>query len=298
MKFTNNSGLPDHIAEVLKTAYLNDSYDAPQGEKVLSVTTLIGPAQKRVIERGHRADLSMDVLDTVAALLGQGLHSVLERGAEGSITSVPEQRLETLYDGWTISGKSDLYETKDHILTDYKSSSVWAYIFGKKEWEEQLNVLAWIRKRNGHPVKGLAIVLFCGDWRRSEARRNPDYPARVVNIPVPMWTVEAVEAFVDKKLRRHREAMDGASVPCTDEERWAKPTSWALVKDGNKRAESVHGTEEDAAKALKGGYHVEKRPGVSVRCAINAQTGTAYCAARPFCTQAANDPSLKQEEEA
>ena len=233
----------------------------------------------------------MDVLDTIPALLGQALHHILERAGQEAPTAIPEERLQTLHDGWTISGKSDLYETKDHILIDYKNSSVWTYIFGKKEWEEQLNVLAWIRQRNGQPVKGLAIVLFCGDWRRNESLKNPDYPARVVNIPIPLWTMDEATAFVDARLKLHRAAQEGQNVPCSPEERWQKPTSWAVIKDGNKRAASVHATEADAVASLKGGHHIEKRPGESVRC-------NGYCLARPFCRQAAEDPSLKENQDA
>jgi len=275
MKFSNKSGLPEHIAGVLRTAFLNDSYDFVPGERRISVTQLVGPAQKRVLERRHQEDLSMDVLDTVPALLGQGLHAILERGAAGTLTSVPEERLETLHDGWTISGKSDLYETKDHILVDYKNSSVWSFIFGKQEWVSQTNVLAWIRKRNGQQVKGLAIVLFCGDWRRNEAKKNPDYPARVVNIPVPLWSMDDATSYVDQRLALHRACSDGKDTPCSSEERWAKPDSWAVVKDGNKRAASVHSSESEAASALKGGYHVEKRRGESVRCNGYCLAGTA-----------------------
>lgn len=286
MKFSNKSDLPQHIAGVLERAYLNDSYDRPQGEKTISVTTLIGPAQKRVLERRHEADLQMDVLDTIPALLGQGLHHILERGASGALTAVPEERLATNHDGWTISGKSDLYETKDHILIDYKNSSVWTYIFGKKEWEQQLNVLAWIRRRNQQPVKGLAIVLFCGDWRRNEAKKNPDYPARVVNIPIPMWEMDTVTAYVHQRLELHRAAQEGKDVPCSEEERWQKPTTWAVMKPGAKRAVSVHGEKVEAPA----GHIVVERPGESVRC-------NGYCQAAPFCSQWAKDPSRAKEEE-
>ncbi len=284
MIFTNRTALPEHINHVLKAAFLNDAYDAPKGEKVISVTTLIGPAQKRILERRHKDDLQMDVLDTIPALLGQALHHILERAGQDAPTAIPEERLQTMHDGWTISGKSDLYETKDHILIDYKNSSVWSYIFGKKEWDQQLQVLRWIRVRNGQPVKGLAIVLFCGDWRRSEALRSPDYPPRVVNIPVPMWTMDEATAFVDARLKLHRDAQEGKNVPCTEEERWQKPTSWAVIKDGNKRAASVHNREADAVAALKGGHHIEKRPGESVRC-------NGYCLAAPMCAQWRVDPS-------
>jgi hypothetical protein len=284
MNFSNRSQLPDHISHVLRSAWLNDAYDFTPSDKAISVTTLIGPAQKRVLERRHKDDLSLDVLDTIPALLGQALHHILERAGQDAPTAIPEERLQTMFDGWAISGKSDLYETKDKILVDYKNSSVWAFIFGKKEWAEQLNVLRWIRERNGQTVNGLAIVLFCGDWRRNEALKNPDYPARVVNIPVPMWTMDEATAYVDARLKLHQAAQDGKTVPCSEEERWQKPTSWAVVKEGNKRASSVHSTEADAAGALKGGQHIEKRPGESVRC-------SGYCLAAPKCSQWAADPT-------
>ena len=287
MIFKNRSSLPDHISHVLRAAFLNDAYDFVQSEKAISVTSLIGPAQKRVLERRHKDDLEMDVLDTIPALLGQALHHILERAGQDAPTAIPEERLQTMFDGWTISGKSDLFETKDHILIDYKNSSVWTFIFGKKEWEQQLNVLRWIRERNGQKVNGLAIVLFCGDWRRNESLKNPDYPARVVNIPIPMWTMDEATEYVSKRLKIHQAAQDGQNVPCSDEERWQKPTAWALVKDGNKRASAVFSTEADAVAALKGGHHIEKRPGESVRC-------NGYCLASKVCAQAAADPTLKE----
>jgi hypothetical protein len=264
MKFTNNSGLVPHLADVLKAAYLNDSYDAPQGSKRISVTQLIGPAQKLVLERLNADKLEMDVIDTVPALLGQALHHILERAGPAAPTHVPERRLEATHDGWTISGKADLYETQDKTIVDYKNSSVWTYVFGKIEWENQLNVYRWLSERNGVPVKGLAIALFCGDWRRGESLRSPDYPARVVNIPVKMWTMDEATAYVDKRLALHRAAQDGQNVPCSDEERWAKPTTWAEMKRGQKRAVAVY--DKPMAALSNPGNYIVKRPGEAVRC--------------------------------
>ena len=113
---------------------------------------------------------------------------------------------------------------------------MWTYVFGKVDWVNQLNVYRWLSERNGFPVKGLAVALFCGDWRRGEAKRSPDYPARVVNIPIPMWTMDEAEAFVDKRLKLHRDAQEGKNVPCSDEERWAKKTTYAVMKPGRKTA--------------------------------------------------------------
>lgn len=280
MKIRNDSNLPPHLYEVLKAAYLNDAYDGPTGGKTLSVTQLIGPAQKLRLEREHAQSLEMDVLDTVPALLGQALHHILERAGGAAPSHVPERRLATTHDGWIISGKTDLYETKEQEITDYKNSSVWTFVFGKPEWEQQLNVYRWISERNGHPVKKLSVSLFCGDWRRGEAKRSPDYPARVVSIPVPMWTMDETTAFVDKRLALHRAAQAGEDVPCSPEERWAKPTTYALMKPGRKTAVSVH----EAPPVVPPGLSMVVRPGESVRC-------NGYCQAAPHCAQWAKDPT-------
>lgn len=285
MKFLNRSNLPPHLFAVLKAAYENDVYDGPKGEKTISVTQLISPPQKLKLEKEHAADLEMDVLDTVPALLGQALHHILERAGAAAPTLVPERRLAAVHDGWTISGKTDLYETKDQELIDYKNSSVWTYVFGKIEWEQQLNVYRWLSERNGHPVQKLSIGLFCGDWRRGEAKRSPDYPARVVSIPVVVWSMDATTDFIDACLKRHRAALDGRVVECTPDERWAKPTTYALMKPGRKTALAV-GTDEAAVRAMAtgAGHTVEVRKGESVRC-------KDYCGAAPWCRQWAADPT-------
>jgi hypothetical protein len=267
------------LAEVLKAAYLNDAYDGPKGEKTLTVTQLISPAQKLKLEREHADEIEIDVLDTVPALLGQALHHILERAGGAAPTHVPERRLAAVHDGWIISGKTDLYETKEQELIDYKNSSVWTYIFGKVEWIQQLNVYRWLSERNGHPVKKLSVGLFCGDWRRSEARRSPDYPQRVVSMPIPMWTMDEATAFVDARLALHRAAQDGKVVECSSVERWLKPTKFAIMKVGRKSAISLH----DAKPECPPGHYIQTRQGEAVRC-------KDYCSAAPWCAQWKADP--------
>ena len=280
MRFTNRSNLPSHLADVLKAAYLNDAYDGPKGDRAISVTQLIAPAQKLKLERENADKLEMDVMDTVPALMGQALHHVLERAGENTPALVPEKRLSTSYDGWLISGKTDLYETKDAELTDYKTSSVWAFVFGKIEWEQQLNVYRWLMDRNGISVRSLSVTLFCTDWRRGEAKRSEDYPARVVRMPIKLWTLDEAGAFVDARLAFHRAASDGNVPECSPEERWAKPTKYAVMKPGRKTALAVYDTPVDATP----GTTIEVRPGESVRC-------NGYCLGAPYCRQWAKDPT-------
>ena len=50
--------------------------------------------------------------------------------------------------GWYISGQYDSLALDDKILRDYKVTSVWSVISamdkGKVDWENQLNMLAWL----------------------------------------------------------------------------------------------------------------------------------------------------------
>ncbi len=284
MRFTNRANLPPHLAAILKAAWntAQDNYLAARqiGTKVISVTELISPPQKRRLEREHAAELEMDVLDTVPSLRGSSLHHILEMAGKDAPERIPEERLSTTIDTWTITGKSDLYTTQDGKLIDFKDSSVWVYVFGKREWDAQLNVLRWIRVRNGGFVSSLEVDLFCGDWRRSEARRDPDYPPRVVVMPVKMWSLDEAEAFVMERLRLY-----AANVPpeCSAEERWEKPTTYALMKNGAKRAAKVYRADEPVPTAPVG-HSIVKRPGQSVRC-------LDYCMAAPWCGTWAKDPT-------
>jgi hypothetical protein len=287
VRYTNRAALPPHLFNVLKAAHeaAQGAYHAGRahGSKIISVTELIAPPQKRHLERDHADELEIDVLDTVPSLRGTSLHYILELAGKDAPEHIPEERLQTTLDTWTISGKSDAYTTRDGKLIDFKDSSVWAYLFGKREWDAQLNILRWIRVRNGGFVSSLEIDLFCGDWRRSEARRDEKYPDRVVVMPIALWTLEETERYVRERLALHASE---APPPCSAEERWQKPTKWAAKKKGALRASKLFDEEIQAtqyAATIPNGI-VEKRAGESTRC-------LDYCAAAPWCKQWKADPT-------
>jgi hypothetical protein len=62
---------------------------------------------------------------------------------------------------------------------------------------------------------------------------------------------------------------------------WERPTVYAVKKDGNQRAKSLHDVLEDAeeeVKKLGKGYVLETRKGRRVRC-------EEYCQVAPYCDQ-------------
>jgi hypothetical protein len=200
----------------------------------------------------------------------------LEHGKDDN--HIVEERIHAELDGYKISGAIDLQIKGDNFvdIKDYKTVSVWSVMNEKIEWEQQLNIYAWlVEKVKVTPVTDLGIVAIIRDWSRRDASRNPDYPqAPVKEIPIKLWTFEEREAYIKHRIDQHSACefaleTDADLPECTPEEMWEKPTVWAVRKVGGVRAKSVHETESEAAAALEkagGGYEIEVRPGSRTRC--------------------------------
>jgi hypothetical protein len=203
-----------------------------------------------------------------------------------------EERIHSMVDGWKISGAVDLQVVDDQggiSIRDYKTTSVWAVMNEKIEWEQQLNIYAWLVdtvKEDFH-VTDLGIVAIIRDWSRRDAARNPDYPqAPVKELPIKLWPYEERKEFVQSRITSHSAcefAMETGEdlPPCTPEEMWEKPTTWAIKKVGGVRAKSVHDTEESMLKALEiagPAYEIEVRPGSRTRC-------ESFCPVNTYCQQ-------------
>lgn len=275
MRWTNKHGIDPVIAQ----AVMADDYEAV-GD--ISVTRLIRPPQVTYLEHKHEDELVQDVVDGLYALEGRALHHILDLGRDK--TRLQEHRLTASYSGWTISGKFDVLYTETNILKDYKVSSVWGHMLGGKEdYEEQLNFYAYLAARNNIRVDGLAVVMWFRDWMKSQVERDRKYPPlKVIEHQIPLWSLYTQAHTFQEKVSIHQLAREqDVYEPCTPEERWARPDSYAVVKHGAKKAYRVF--EEPAlAKAMAdgmNGYEVQHRPGVNTRCA-------GYCSVVDFCKQA------------
>ena len=130
-----------------------------------------------------------------------------------------------------------------------------------------------------------SVVAFIRDWRQSDADTRENYPpAPVHEIPVHLWADDEQDRYVEERVRAHNNAevqADFDDLPlCTNEERWAQPTKWAVHKGQNKRALKLFDVEMDA-KVFAGeaeDRNIQVRPGRYVRC-------ESWCAVAPFCSQ-------------
>ena len=288
MKLTNNFGMPETILNVIARPQYS------KGKANMSVTELLNSPRIVQLKRKHWEDLTEDAADMVWSIFGTAIHNILEHG-KGD-THVVEERIHVELDGMRISGAIDLQEISEDGITvsDYKTTSAWAAMQEKKDWHNQLNSYAYlVEKAKGIPVIKLQIVAIVRDWSRRDAATREGYPkAPIVVIDIPLWPFAEREAYVRSRISLHGDALfemetDGEMPNCTSEEMWEKQTTYAIKKDGNVRAKSVHDTSEaaDAAlaaateKAKKGEkFLIEVREGGRTRC-------ESFCQVAPYCQQ-------------
>ena len=274
---TNKQALPD----VIVRAVSNDTYS--RGKSDITVTQLIDSPRAVALRKNHGHEIVEDASDRIWSLLGQAVHSVLERAADES--DLVEQRIYQDVLKWKLGGQFDLFS--DNVLYDFKVTSVWKIVNLKNgcdpQWEAQLNVLAWLLRENGTEPQRLAIIAILRDWSKHKSRDH-GYPSdQVVEVQVPLWTHDQQTEYIYNRIVMHQDAQDNTKeMPlCTPEERWAKPDVFAVMKEGRKSAIKLYHNFDDAsARSLEEGdkFFVEHRKGGSVRC-------ESYCSAAPFCSQ-------------
>lgn len=279
MKITNKYKLPEVFVKMLEMPAYS------KGKANLSVTELLQPPQLVQLRKKHWSELEEDVSDALWKLFGTAFHTMME--SHKGENEVAEQRLHAVLDGWNISGAIDLQRVeKDGIvLADYKTVGVWAVMNEKIEWEQQLNIYAWlIEYVKKIPVKKLEIIAFIKDWNKRDAKNKEGYPeASIKVIDIPLWSYEVREDFIKARIGLHSDAALASEIgedyaPCTPVEMWEKPTMWAIKKTGNKRATNVCLTLEDAEakkEELGKGYEIEVRAGERTRCAEYCQVSSA-----------------------
>lgn len=280
MKLTNKFGIPQTFVNVLKRPHYSS------GGAHLSVTQLINSPKIVALSRRFQDELEQDVSEMIWSLFGTAVHGVLEHGKDDH--HLVEERLHAEVDGYKISGAIDLQVVQPEgiCIRDYKVTSVWAVMNDKIEWEQQLNIYAWLVETvKKKPIHDLAIVAIIRDWSRRDAATKEGYPpAPIKELPITLWPQEEREAFIKERIHAHATCefeieSDGELPDCTPVEMWEKPTSWAVKKEGAARAKSVHYSEQDAERALEKlgkGYAIEVRPGERTRCANFCQV-SQYC---------------------
>ncbi len=282
MKLTNKHNIPETFVNVLK----RPTYS--KGKAHLSATQLLNSPKIVALTKKFEDELEQDVADMVWSIFGTAIHGVLEHGKDDN--HLVEERLHATIDGWRISGAIDLQilnGAEGIAIRDYKTTSAWAVMNEKIEWERQLNIYAWLLEsvKTWAHVTDLGIVAIIRDWSRREAAKNPDYPqAPVKDIPIKLWPFQEREDYVAHRVKLHSACEfsleTGEDLPdCTPEEMWERPTTYAIKKKGGIRAIKVYEVKEEAAAALDSAtQELEVRLGSRTRC-------ESFCPVNTYCQQ-------------
>lgn len=221
MKLTNKFGLPDAFFRAIQ----NDPYDSKSD---FSASSISNPARATALIAKHGADLEIDVSGRVAATIGQGAHSILERAARPAIDIIETRYMSTFtVDGlpYTVSAQIDLLEQDSGTLYDWKTTKSYAFHkksgAGKKpDWIVQLNIGLELLRRNGLDAKSLQIIGLLKDWDKRKAATEQGYPpTEVMTVECPIWEREKTCAYIEERIRAHVAAK--VELPqCSTKETW------------------------------------------------------------------------------
>lgn len=279
MKITNKLNLPKPFVEAVSREY---SYK----DKQYSVTSILKGTREAILQRRYHDVIEQDVSDMVWLIFGSAVHSILENAKE-EFSQLKENKIAVeMPNGYKLSGIFDLYDILAETVTDYKTATVWKVI--NNDWEDyrkQTLIYCWMLRKLGYKAKRGEIVALLKDWSSSKAKFESNYPEHSVYRISWEFTerdFEEIEKWLYAKfseIEEQEKLSDDELIMCSPEERWANPTTYAVMKEGKVRAVRVLETKEEAEKLmteLGSKHYIEERKGTDRKC-------SEYCSCCEFC---------------
>ena len=323
LEYTNKN----NVSLALAVFLMYDNYEYDERPNSISATGLIKPLRQLVLSKQNPALLkTVDIADLVATRMGSAIHKGCEDAwtdpenvknalkvlgaSEDAVNSIKinpafvkhgetpvyvEQRAEKEVPGvsdafdmpFIISGKYDL--VLDGTLNDYKSTSVWTYIFDSNadSYVKQGSIYKWLSpdKITSDYVN---INYIFTDWSAAKARMDTkSYPQiKTITKKYPLWSIEETENWIMNKIEAYKTLANTSQegLPeCNDEELWATEETFKYYKNPNKLDRSTKNfkTMDEALirQANDGNVGTIKTvPGEVKAC--------RYCPVIGICTQA------------
>ena len=266
---------------LITAALDHDGYS--RGASDYSATDLIAPPQVTRLKRQHADQIVRKRSSNIIALLGTAMHAYLEKFEEPG--TIKEERLFAEVNGYALSGQIDVQKSSDGVavrITDHKVTTCYKVMKDSfPDWEQQLNIYAWLARMNGIEVEALEIHAILRDWRDNMTNQDgqPDEPE--LTIELPLWSYAEQDLFVRDRLNDLISGEMGEVRDCTDEERWFRPPVYAVWKSGGKRPSKLFDSPAAAQEYVDHMgklYSIEERPAQYIRC-------ERFCEAAPFCPQ-------------
>jgi len=274
MKQTSASYLKSFPSPFIR-ALLKDKYE--KGKSLFSTTQLISPPQRTWLGKNHEKQENPYTM--FHALMGTAIHSILEDNVDTENGEVAEERLhyEYPYLGGTIpiSGQIDFYENK--TVFDYKNTAGFQEKM-KPEHRQQVQINGWLAEKNGYEVEHVSIVYLQRDWSYMRSTFDPTYPQTPFAIYVEPYDQDFAAKLIEKTVEDHWKAYNGSPRQCTPEEQWEKPSVYAIMSPGAKRASKLCETLSEAEGLKKPNQTVEIRKGEKTFC-------NSFCGFKDVCEQ-------------
>lgn len=315
-KYTNKH----NVSLALAVFLMYDSYDSDSRNNVISATSLMKPIRQLVlIQQNKKLAKEIDISDLVASRMGTAIHDGCQQAwedqdnvaaalkvlgaseegiqrvvinppegslGEGQIPVYVEQRHEKKVDEYIITGKFDL--VLDGTVNDYKSTSVWSYIYDSKadDYTKQGSIYRWLTP---HKITSdyININYIFTDWSAAKSKQDSQYPQqRILTKKYPIWSESETDHWVRNKLdilHRSINNTQEALPECTKEELWASEPVYKYYKDPAKktRATKNFSAQDEAFLRLAndgGTGEVVEVPGEVKAC--------RYCPVVGVCEQA------------
>lgn len=278
MKITNRNKLPQPFVDAVSSDY-------KAKEKRYSVTTLLKPVREIMLMRRHGDEIETDVSDMIWAIFGTAFHSVLERSSEAKHL-LKEKSLQMKFSDYTLSGRSDLYNTASGCVVDYKVCTAFKVL--KKDFEDyrlQGLMYALMLRNMGYKVRKAQFILVLRDWQKNKAKFDKAYPQSQVFVKEFKFTDADFEFItkwiIDKfaEIEIAEKLADDALPECTVVDRWNSGQMFAVMKKGRKAALRVLSSKEEAEKYQEAhdGDFIQERQGEDKKC-------KEYCSCCRFCS--------------
>lgn len=310
-KFTNDTGIPVAMAVWLA----HDSYNHDPRPNVISVTTLIKPVRRIILEsRVGSSAAPADISTRLASRIGTAVHDAIEHSwtsnyqqglrdlgypqraidnirvnpenpSEDHINVFLEKRSEKAVGNFIISGQFDM--VYDGTIMDIKSTSTYTYTTGCKtdDYINQLSIYRWLNPDIIENDVG-AIQFIFKDWSALKAKTESGYPSMpVFQQKLNLKTYHETENMIRVKLM-HLEMNMQKPEPelplCTPKELGQKPSIWK------------HYASVDSKRATSGGvfltpheaYAFQAQKGKGIIKEIKGEvTGCRFCLGKELCSQ-------------
>jgi hypothetical protein len=313
-EYTNVTGVPLSVAAFLA----NDSYD--HDDNTISATGLMRPIRQSILApRVPTAEAKIDLQSVWKSRQGTAIHDAIERVwttdqyktamkamkypdavidrivvnpdnvEPNDIPVYLEQRLYREFMGYNISGKFDFIG--DGTLEDFKSTSVFTWIYGTKtdDYALQGSIYRWLDSAQDKPKitsDHITIQFFFTDWVGFKASSETNYPANaVMKKDIPLLSLAETEQYITAKLTalNFYDGADESDLPnCSDKDLWRKPPVYKYYKNKNstKRSTKNFDSQTEAYARMQQDNNVgmvKEVPGQVVAC--------RFCPAFPICTQ-------------